>query len=223
MYRDSVPPVSRSSVILSVNLAIYISQGITEYLTGRVLCGTVNVGRLCHGAGYWTLATMTGPPKPTERASSSVPAPLLWPGHKCVPAMKKEKQPQSVSNPEWERIDFIVKELRITVSVLSRACGMKHPATFYQIKAGRYKMSARLAQRIVAAYPKYSMGWLLFGEGGPYAVNKSPVTATAHGGRGKEMFEFKMYVTEDQIPELKKWIASLERKRRSKKTGNKAT
>lgn len=150
-----------------------------------------------------------------------MPAPLLRPGHKCAPAMKKQKQPQSVSNPEWERINFIVKELRITVSALSRACGMKHPATFYQIKAGRYKMSARLAQRIVAAYPRYSMGWLLLGEGSPYAVRKDSVAATAYGGNGKEMFEFRMYITDDQIPELKKWISSLERKRRSAGNRNK--
>lgn len=65
----------------------------------------------------------------------------------------------------WHRIEKVVKWSGMSVNAFAKHIGLGRAENLYQIKKGKNRISANLAQTIVDHYPQISKGWLLSGEG----------------------------------------------------------
>lgn len=64
-----------------------------------------------------------------------------------------------------DRIDNLLKHLRLSARKLSILLGLNNPQIFYDIKSGKCGISTNLANRIQEKFPEISKSWLLTGEG----------------------------------------------------------
>ena len=65
-----------------------------------------------------------------------------------------------------ELIDRIIQEENTNPNALAKAMGLSRSQAIYDLMSGKIKkISSDYAQRIVSAYPKYNLEWLLTGEG----------------------------------------------------------
>lgn len=62
-----------------------------------------------------------------------------------------------------QRLRTICKEHHLTMRRLAFVVGLK-PCNLYSVTAGRSRISKKIAHKINAAFPSYSINWLLYGE-----------------------------------------------------------
>ena len=78
-------------------------------------------------------------------------------------------------------INKILETEGIKAAAFARNIGV-HPTQIYDLQSGKTKsVSAEMADKIVAYYPKYNKYWLLTGEG--EMTNDKPATRTSHSIR----------------------------------------
>lgn len=66
---------------------------------------------------------------------------------------------------DWERIQFIMNEEGLNKNSFSKAIGITNNVTITRIINERRSPSKDTCKKIVAAFPKYNLEWLLTGEG----------------------------------------------------------
>lgn len=72
---------------------------------------------------------------------------------------------QSFPYTDWQRIERVVRECRISVLSLALSLGFKRPDPLYRIKSSERKITLALAVRIHRNWPQFNLGWLLTGQG----------------------------------------------------------
>ncbi|MFQ8826642.1 MAG: hypothetical protein ACLR76_03405 [Alistipes sp.] len=98
---------------------------------------------------------------------------------------------QSFPYTDWQRIERVVRECRISVLSLALSLGFKRPDPLYRIKSSERKITLALAVRIHRNWPQFNLGWLLTGQG--------PVRLKA--GSASEEKVFPRFPTALSVPE----------------------
>ena len=73
-------------------------------------------------------------------------------------------------NNNWARLESVISWAGMTANHFAHHIGLSRAENLYQIKSGKNGISRNLANRIVAAFPEISAGWLLTGEGSMLAT-----------------------------------------------------
>ena len=71
----------------------------------------------------------------------------------------------SATNPTWERLSEVIAYSGLSVNAFAQAIGLKRAENLYQIKRGNNGVSPKLAKSINRVFPRFSVAWLIFGEG----------------------------------------------------------
>lgn len=88
---------------------------------------------------------------------------------------------------DTERLRTICEECNLSMRRLAITVGLE-PSNLYSVAAGRCGISKHIAQKINAAFPNYSLNWLLYGE-----EETAPAPQTADAERiDKICFELKL-------------------------------
>lgn len=74
-----------------------------------------------------------------------------------------------------ERIERVVCWAGLNTSAFATHIGLPTVQTLYQIKAGQYDISRKVASLIVSSYPEINLAWLLSGEGEMLCARRRPV------------------------------------------------
>lgn len=64
-----------------------------------------------------------------------------------------------------ERLKAVIEDLNLNPNQFAKSLGYDRSVIIYNILSGKNKISRRLAKEIHGKYPKYSVEWLLTGEG----------------------------------------------------------
>lgn len=64
-----------------------------------------------------------------------------------------------------QRIEALLKHSGLNAKRFSMQIGLPHPDGIYHIRHGRNRISTKMADRIISAFPEIDKGWLLTGEG----------------------------------------------------------
>ena len=82
-------------------------------------------------------------------------------------------------NDNYMRIEKILFYIRKKPNTFAKALGFSNGTVFYQIKSGRNKISANLANKICNVYPEIDYTWLLTGKGNMLKVESESSTLIA--------------------------------------------
>lgn len=74
-----------------------------------------------------------------------------------------------------ERIERVVCWAGLSTRAFATHIGLPTVQTLYQIKAGEYDISRKVASLIVRSYPEINLAWLLSGEGEMLLLRRRPV------------------------------------------------
>lgn len=80
----------------------------------------------------------------------------------------------------WERIQKIMDEEGLNKNSFSKAIGISNNVTITRIINEKRSPSKSTCEKIVAAFPKYSINWLLTGEGEMINQSPTPIQTNAH-------------------------------------------
>lgn len=89
----------------------------------------------------------------------------------------------------WERIEIIIRESGMTINSFARIIGLNSGENLYRIKRGCNRVSRRIAEKIHAYSPKYSVSWIMCGGNMPDvdgAMKKVPVYREKFESRGRK-------------------------------------
>ncbi len=89
----------------------------------------------------------------------------------------------------WERIEVIIRESGMTINCFARTIGLNSGENLYRIKRGCNRVSRRIAEKIHAYIPKYSVSWIMCGGNMPNiegAMKKVPVYSEVFDSRGRK-------------------------------------
>ena len=77
----------------------------------------------------------------------------------------KQKQAEKETPTNWQRIEMVIQQSKLTVNAFARHIGLPRGENLYQIKKGNNGISLDVATRICQHYPEIDKLWLLTGDG----------------------------------------------------------